>query len=83
MRQLKFKKTLGPSNIPAGALKDCLNIIAEPLTLLINAFLKKEGFRIISREHMLYQYTKTVTPKNQTIIDQSQSHRQFQKFLKR
>ena len=31
---------------------------------------------------MLYQYTKTVTPKNQTIVDQSQSHRQFEQFLK-
>ena len=83
VKLLNSKKPLGPSNVPAWTLKDCLNIISEPLTYLIKAFLDEEDFRFIFREHMLYQYTKRVTPKNETIIDQSQSHRQYQKFLKR
>ena len=31
-------KLLGPYNIPAWALKDCSNVLAEPLCFLINAF---------------------------------------------
>ena len=36
---LNVNKPLGPSKIPAWALKDAMNVIAEPLTFLINAFL--------------------------------------------
>ena len=35
---------VGPSIIPAWALKDAMNVIAEPLTFLINAFLEKGIF---------------------------------------
>ena len=52
VRSLKTKKPLGPSNIPAWALKDSLNVIAEPLTLLINAFLEQRNFQIILKELM-------------------------------
>ena len=38
LRSLNCNKPMGPSNIPAWALKDCIKIIAEPLTL-INSFL--------------------------------------------
>ena len=40
-RSLNAKKPLGPSNIPAWALKDSLNVIAEPLTFLIKAILEQ------------------------------------------
>ena len=36
---------MGPSNIPAWALKDCIKILAEPLTFLINSFLDEGRFR--------------------------------------
>ena len=35
---------MGPSNIPAWALKDCSNILAEPLCFLINAFINEGIF---------------------------------------
>ena len=38
---LYTKKPLGPSNVLASAFKDFLNVIAEPLTFLINAFLEQ------------------------------------------
>ena len=44
VRQFKSNKPLGPSNNPAWALKNCLNIIAETLTYLLNAFLEEGRF---------------------------------------
>ena len=44
LKTLNKNKPKGPSNIPAWALKDCLNIIAEPLCFLINAFIEESKF---------------------------------------
>ena len=44
VQNLSSSEHLGPSNIPAWALKDSRNIISEPLTLLINAFLHEGRF---------------------------------------
>ena len=38
VKELNINKPLGPSNIPAWALKDSISVIAEPLCFLINAF---------------------------------------------
>ena len=43
-KSLNINKPLGPSNIPAWALKDCLHVIAEPPTFLINALLNEGNF---------------------------------------
>ena len=48
---------MGPCDVPAWALKDCLNIIAEPLTFLINAFLAAEKFPShVKRAHIIPIY---------------------------
>ena len=39
IKKLNIIEPLGPSSIPAWALKDCLNIIAEPLRFMISSFL--------------------------------------------
>ena len=44
INNLNVNKPLGPSKIPAWALKDALNVISEPLTFLINAFLAEGKF---------------------------------------
>ena len=44
LKELSVNKPLGPSNIPAWALKDCANVIVEPLCFLINAFLQEGKF---------------------------------------
>ena len=44
LKEINCRKPLGPCDVPAWALKDCLNIIAEPLTFLINAFLAADNF---------------------------------------
>ena len=44
LKELNSNKPLGPSNIPAWALKDCMNIVAEPLQFLINAFIFEGSF---------------------------------------
>ena len=44
VRNINSKKPLGPSNIPAWALKDSVDIVGEPLTFLINAFLHEGRF---------------------------------------
>ena len=67
VRQLKSNKPLGPSNIPAWALKDCLNIIAEPLTYLINAFIEEGRFpNHLKRAHVvpIYKNGDTEEPNN-------------------
>ena len=57
MRSLNTNKPLGPSNIPAWALKDSLNVIAEQLTFLINAFLEQEKFpNHLKRAHVVPKY---------------------------
>ena len=50
-------KPLGPSNIPAWALKDSVDIIGEPLTFLINAFLHEGRFpNHLKRAHVVPKY---------------------------
>ena len=44
VKELNINKPLGPSNIPAWALKDSISVIAEPLCFLINAFLNEGKF---------------------------------------
>ena len=44
LKEHSIRKPLGPSNIPAWALKDCSNILAEPLSFLINAFITEGLF---------------------------------------
>jgi hypothetical protein len=44
LKQLDSSKPLGPSDIPAWALKDGANYIAEPLTYLINSFIADNNF---------------------------------------
>ena len=39
IKKLNINKALGPSSIPAWALKDCLNVVPEPLCFMINSFL--------------------------------------------
>ena len=53
--------------MPAWALKDCLNVIAEPLTFLINAFLAAEKIPShLKRAHNIPIYKKgnTEDPSN-------------------
>ena len=58
VRCLNTKKPLGSSNIPAWALKDSLNVIAEPLTFLIKAFLEQGKFpNHLKRAHVVPIYT--------------------------
>ena len=44
LEQLNCWKPLGPCDVPALTLKDCLNIIAQQLTFLIDAFLAAGNF---------------------------------------
>ena len=44
MKEWNSNKPLGPSNIPAWASKDCMNIVAEPLQFLIIAFIFEGSF---------------------------------------
>ena len=44
IKNLNINKPIGPSKILAWALKDAMNVIAEPLTFLINAFLEEGIF---------------------------------------
>ena len=44
LKKLNTNKPLGPSEIPAWALKDAANVIIEHLTFLINAFLTEGKF---------------------------------------
>ena len=44
LKRLNKNKPLGPSNIPAWALKDCLNLLAEPLCFMVNAFIEEGKF---------------------------------------
>ena len=67
VKQLKSNKSLGPSKIPAWALKDCPNIIAEPLTYFITAFLEEGRFlNHLKRAHNvpIYRNGETEEPSN-------------------
>ena len=44
LNNLNKNKPLGPSTIPAGALKDGAHILAEPICFLFNGFLKQNKF---------------------------------------
>ena len=44
LNKLNKSKPLGPSTIPAGALKDGAHILAEPICFLFNGFLKQYKF---------------------------------------
>ena len=39
MKSLNVNKPLGPSDIPAWVLKDCMNMIGHPLSYMINNFI--------------------------------------------
>ena len=67
VRQLKSNKLLAPSNIPSWAITDCLNIIAEPVTYLKNAFLEEGRFpNHLKRAHVvpIYKNSDTEEPNN-------------------
>ena len=50
---------MGPSNIPARALKDCLNLLAEPLCFMINAFIEEGKFpEHLKQAHAIPIYKK-------------------------
>ena len=44
LKRLNKNKSLGPSDIPAWALKDCLSLLPEPLCSMINAFIEEGKF---------------------------------------
>ena len=44
IKSLNVNKPLGPSNIPAWVLKDCMNMIAHPLCYMINTFISENKF---------------------------------------
>ena len=57
VKQSNSNKLLGPSNFPAWAVKDFLNIIADPLTYLINALLDERRFlNHLKRAHVVQIY---------------------------
>ena len=62
LKQLNCRKPLGPCDVPAWAIKDCLNYIAETLTFLINAFLAADKFPShLKRAHVIPIYKKEDT----------------------
>ena len=44
IKNLNINKPIGPTKSPAWALKDAMNVSAEPLTFLITAFLEEGIF---------------------------------------
>ena len=63
IKTLNPNKPLGPTSIPAWALKDGAYQLAEPLTFLIN-------FPAILKKPMLSHFLKKMTPSNLKITDQ-------------
>ena len=60
LKRLNKNKPLGPSNIPAWALKDCLNLLAEPLCFMINAFIEEGKFpEHLKQAHVIPIYKKS------------------------
>ena len=59
LKRLNKNKPLGPSNIPAWALKDCLNLLAEPLCFMMNAFIEEGKFpEHLKQAHVIPIYKK-------------------------
>ena len=61
---------MGPSNIPAWALKDSISVIAEHLCFLINAFLNEDKFPIdLKQAHVcpIFKKGDTEDPNNSTL----------------
>ena len=59
LKRLNKNKPLGPSDIPAWALKDCLNLLAEPLCFMINAFIEEGKFpEHLKQAHVIPIYKK-------------------------
>ena len=59
LKRLNKNKPLGPSDIPAWALKDCFNLLAEPLFFMINAFIEEGKFPEHPKEaHIIQIYKK-------------------------
>ena len=70
-RSFNTKKPLGPSKIPTWALRDSLNVIVEPLTFLINAFLEKGKLpNHLKRAHVvpIYKNGDAEEPNNYRLI---------------
>ena len=86
LKQLNCRKPLGPCDVPAWAIKDCLNFIAEPLTFLINAFLAADKFPShLKRAHVIPIYKKedTEDPSNYRPISiPSALSKNFEKVMK-
>ena len=74
LKRLNTNKPLGPSDIPAWALKDCLNLLAELLCFMINAFIEKGNFPDHLKQAHVIQIYKRVIMKILIITDQHQSH---------
>ena len=61
------EQTLGPSKIPAWALKDAQSVLAEPLCFLINEFISESSFPTDLKKALvspLYKKGNTEDPTN-------------------
>ena len=59
LKRLNKNKPLGPSNIPAWAFRDCLNLLSEPLCFMINAFIEEGKFPdYLKQAHVIPIYKK-------------------------
>ena len=59
LKRLNKNKPLGPSDIPACALKDCSNLISEPLCFVINAFIEEcKSPEHLKQAHVVSIYKK-------------------------
>ena len=79
---LHTSKPLGPSKIPAWAIKDPKAALAEPLCYLINQFNTEENFPVDLNEADVTPFQKEI-PKTHSIVDLFLSVLLCQKFLKR
>ena len=83
LKELNIRKPLGPSNIPAWALKDCTNILAEPLCFLINAFITEGIFPEHFKRVLLLPFLKKVIQKTPIITDRFQLLVHYRRSLKK
>ena len=59
LKRLNKNKPLGLSNIPAWALKECLNLLAEPLCFMTNAFIEEGKYQEhLKQAHVIPIYKK-------------------------